>query len=100
MYISIYEDERNNMNRQRNENEQLVSGGDLKFLFKFDTQQPLKSKKRNLNKNKWPFFSRELSKWWHATQNYFKVSDNRTSALIQCDFQNAFGNISSTYTGL
>lgn len=48
MYISIYEDERNNMN----ENEQLVSGGDLKFLFKFDTQQPLKSKKRNLNKNK------------------------------------------------
>lgn len=50
MYISIYEDEPNNMNRQRNENEQLVSGGDLKFLFKFDTQQPLKSKKRNLNK--------------------------------------------------
>lgn len=98
MYISIYEDKPNNMNRQRNENEQLVSGGDLKFLFKFDTQQPLKSKKRNLNKKLMTIFFRELSKWWHATQNYFKVSDNRTSfsALIQCVFQNAFGNISST----
>lgn len=97
MYISIYEDERNNMNRQRNENEQLVSGGDLKFLFKFDTQQPLKSKKRNLNKNKWPFFQVTEQMVAHDT-NYFKVSDNRTSfsALIQCVFQNAFGNISST----